>query len=116
MSGETTIYFKDLDGVVVTCHERQEFDDFHDTVWVYDIVVKAQARVGIIINYILSRDLYRGKFKKALSDLIVVIRNAVRNAISRLESFKTKLADDAAKLHELFNEFKKGELSYGTRI
>lgn len=110
---EKTIYYQDLNGLIIVCRERQEFDAYHDIVWVYEALAKGTARIGVNVNYILARDIHKNKKRKDLKELAAMINYVVLNAKNRCRYFLSKIDEDKDKLERLFNKIEKGELESG---
>lgn len=110
---EAVLLLKELDGIILVCYERQEFNKLYEVVWTYEIVIKANAKIGININYILVRDVYSHKERKVLKELQNPLSIAIETALSRNIFFKMKIDEDSVKLSRLFKELTKKDAING---
>ena len=106
---EKTLFLKDLDGIIVAAYERQEFDEYRDIIYKYEIVVKGFARVGHTLHYLLCVDKHLlgkcpGKARQDEAAVKRLLQESIVNGINKINVIKEKLEQDSVKLNKLLNE------------
>ncbi len=111
---DTTLYFKDLSGLIALCYLRLDRDDYFDTLWVYEVIVKGSLLPdfldkqfgGIGLHYLLARNTYTQKEKFSALQIEQKVKVGVTIALTQLHRIEDKIREDIIKLMTLDKQLK----------